>query len=63
MIIRSAAHISIPQTNTNKFATKRTYWSNQLDALSYTKQSLWVTFKQTRLMNNLIGYKKANSNF
>ncbi|XP_049316160.1 RNA-directed DNA polymerase from mobile element jockey isoform X1 [Bactrocera dorsalis] len=62
-IIRSAAHISIPQASTKKFSAKLPYWSNLLTALRNTKQALWSKFKQSVTTENLIRYKKANSNF
>uniref|UniRef100_A0A0K8VY27 Putative RNA-directed DNA polymerase from transposon X-element n=1 Tax=Bactrocera latifrons TaxID=174628 RepID=A0A0K8VY27_BACLA len=62
-IIRSAAHLTIPQSSTKKFTAKLPYWSNLLAILRNNKKRLWTKFKRNRTDNNLIEYKKANAVF
>lgn len=61
--MRSAAHLSIPQTAYKSYTKIVSYWSNELDNLRNLKQHHWREFKRARTEANLISYKKANAIF
>uniref|UniRef100_W8BNQ0 Putative RNA-directed DNA polymerase from transposon X-element n=1 Tax=Ceratitis capitata TaxID=7213 RepID=W8BNQ0_CERCA len=62
-IIRTAAHIAIPQSRPKISSAKLPYWNNLLSSLRNSKQSAWKEYKRNRTDDNLVKFKKANSIF
>ena len=62
-IIRSAANVSIPQSNNSLVKGLLPWWSSDLQKLRSEKQNAWHDFKRIRSTANLIIFKKANAVF
>ncbi|KAL9923767.1 uncharacterized protein ACN2A1_003314 isoform 2-T2 [Glossina fuscipes fuscipes] len=57
--IRTAAHLSIPQSNTSFKRARVPWWNNTLSFLRKNKMDLWHRFKRCPDQNHLLLYKKA----
>jgi exonuclease III len=60
--LRTAANYSIPTTH-NKNKRIVPWWTKELGNLREEKQDAWKKFKRTRVVNDLIDYKRKNALF